>query len=247
MSDIIFGKNPVLEAFSSGVDIEKIFVLATLRGELEIKIRQLCKENQIPLAKVPEVKLNELSRNQLHQGIVAMISPIHYENIEDVVDLSFSTGNVPLVVVIDGVTDVRNIGALSRSAYYFGATALVIAGNFSGRINEETVKSSAGAILKLPVCRVSSLLALISTLQNKGLYVVASALKSNDTLHDVDFNLPCAIILGSEDKGLHYKVLETVDQSVKINAMTDFDSLNVSVAGGIFLYEVNRQRTVNKQ
>ncbi|MBK9255615.1 MAG: 23S rRNA (guanosine(2251)-2'-O)-methyltransferase RlmB [Saprospiraceae bacterium] len=245
MSDIIFGKNPVLEAFDAGADIEKIFMLSTLRGELEVSIRNLCRDRQIPLAKVPEVKLNELSKNRNHQGVVAIISPVNFQNIKDVIALIYEEGNVPLIVIADGVNDVRNLGALARSAYFFGAHALVFSGNMTGRINEDTVKTSAGAILKIPVCRAQSLFNLISDLQNSGIHVVAAGLKSEKSVDKIDFKVPTALLLGSEEKGLHYKVYEVVDDVATIPAVNAFDSLNVSVAGGILLYEVVRQRTLS--
>lgn len=243
MTDLIFGKNAVLEAFNAGMDIEKVFVLNNIRGEFEVQIRNLCKDANVPLAKVPEIKLNELSKFKAHQGVVALISPIKYYDHKDIIASAFDKGEVPLIIVLDGVTDVRNIGAISRSAYFFGAHCIIISGNFAGRINEDTVKTSAGAILKIPVSRVSSLLHLVSDLQSMGLKVVATSLTKDAVIPEKsDLVEPIAIILGAEDKGLHYKVLEIVDEVVKITAIGDFDSLNVSVAAGVLLYECNRQR-----
>ncbi|MBC7884018.1 MAG: 23S rRNA (guanosine(2251)-2'-O)-methyltransferase RlmB [Saprospiraceae bacterium] len=243
MTDLIYGRNAVIEAFDAGLDIEKVFVLNNIRGEYEIKIRNLCKVANVPLAKVPEIKLNELSKYKAHQGIIAMISPIKYYEFQDIISSAFDQGRIPLVVVLDGVTDVRNIGAIARSAYYFGADALIISGNFAGSINEDTVKTSAGAILKLSVCRTSSLLSLVSNLQSSGLKVVATSLKDSIEPEKSDMKEPLAIILGAEDKGLHYKVLELVDEVIKIPSFNDFDSLNVSVAAGILLYECKKQRS----
>lgn len=242
MTDLIFGKNAVIEAFDAGLDIEKVFVLNNIRGEFEVQIRNLCKDGNIPLAKVPEIKLNELSKFKAHQGVVALISPIKYYDHKEIIAAAFDKGEVPLMIILDGVTDVRNIGAISRSSYFFGVHGLIISGNFAGRISEDTVKTSAGAILKLPVCRVSSLLHLVSDLQSLGLKVVATSLKDAVVPEKCDLTEPTAIILGAEDKGLHYKVLEIVDEVVKIPAVGEFDSLNVSVAAGVLLYETSRQR-----
>ena len=242
MSDLIYGRNAVSEAFNAGLDIEKVFVLNSIRGEYEIEIRGLCKETNVPIAKVPEVKLNELSKFKVHQGVVALISPIKYFDYKNILTSVFEAGNTPLFVILDGVTDVRNIGAISRSAYFFGADAIIISGNFAGRINEDTVKTSAGAILKLPVSRVNSLLTLVSDLQSLGVKVVATSLKDAIDPSTSDMREPLAIILGAEDKGLHYKVLEIVDEVIRIPAFSDFDSLNVSVAAGILLYECRNQR-----
>ncbi|MFZ1703978.1 MAG: 23S rRNA (guanosine(2251)-2'-O)-methyltransferase RlmB [Saprospiraceae bacterium] len=240
MSQVIFGKNPVLEAFSSKQSIEKVYILATLRGELEIKIRHLCKEHNIPLAKVPEMKLGELSKKKLHQGLVAIISPVKYIDFEKMMDETIEKNGC--LVVLDNVTDVRNMGAIARSCYYFGVSGLVLSGNYSGQINEDTVKTSAGSILNLPLSRVNSLLSSIADLQNKGFQVVATDVKGTKKTNEIDFTLPTAIIMGAEEKGLHYKVLESADATVTIEGKGNFDSLNVSVATGILLYEVGRQR-----
>jgi 23S rRNA (guanosine2251-2'-O)-methyltransferase len=242
MSDIIFGKNPVLEAIKAKKDIEKIYVLATLRGELEITIRQWCKENNVPLAKIPEIKMNEICRTKVHQGVAAIISPITYQDIFEVLANEEAAGKTPLILILDGVTDIRNIGAVARSALFFGASGLVITGNFAGRINEEAVKSSAGALLKIPVSRYTSLLGLMASLQNKGVQLVGTTLNASVGINEADYSIPTAFILGSEDKGLHYKVTENTDINVKIQGASDFDSINVSVAAGICLYECQRQR-----
>ena len=242
MSDIIFGRNAVEEAFHASQDIEKIFMLNNLRGEYEVLIRNLCRDNNIPLAKVPEIKLNELAKNKVHQGVVAQISPIQYIDYHDMISFAYEKGDTPLLVIVDGVTDVRNIGAIARSAYFLGVHGLIITGNMGGRINEDTVKASAGAILNLSVARVSNLFNLISDLQSVGINVIATALKDGKSPYESSMIEPTAILMGSEDKGIHYKVLEIVDESVCIPSGNEFDSLNVSVAAGILLYECIRQR-----
>ena len=165
MSHIIYGKNAVLEAFNSDLDIEKVFILQSLRGELEIAVRQFCKEKNIPLSKVPESKINDLARDKTHQGVVAFTSPVKYIDYNEMISRVPET-ETPLFVVLDSVTDVRNIGAIARSALFFGAHGLIISGSASGRINEETVKASSGAILSLPVARANSNFNLISDLQS---------------------------------------------------------------------------------
>lgn len=242
MTDLIFGKNAVIEAFNAGLEIEKIFVLNNMRGEFEVQIRNLCRDHKVPLAKVPEIKLNELTKFKAHQGIVALISPIKFYDFRDIVAKAFDNAEIPLIIVLDGVTDVRNIGAIARSTHFFGAHGIIITGNFGGRINEDTVKTSAGAILKIPVSRANSLLSLVSELQSLGIKVVATNLKNSLPPTECDLTEPLAIILGAEDSGLHYKVLEIVDEVVKIPSGGEFDSLNVSVAAGILLYETKRQR-----
>lgn len=243
MSDIIFGRNSVEEAFRSGKEIEKVFVLNSMRGEFEVYVRNICREKSVPLAKVPEQKLAELcGPRSAHQGVAAMISRINYVDYRDVISASFERGTDPLVVVLDSITDIRNIGAIARSAWFFGADCIILTGNISGSISEDAVKSSAGAILNIPVSREKSVFTTVSQLQSMGLKVVATALKSTLSPAESELSGPSAILMGSEEKGLHYKVLEVSDETVKIPSGNDFDSLNVSVAAGILLYEAIRQR-----
>lgn len=243
MSDIIYGKNAVLEAFKFGKSIEKVFMLNTIRGEFEIQVRKECKQNNIPLAKVPEVKINELAGHQaIHQGIVAIIPSIAYVDYRQLIELASNSEKPALLVILDGVTDVRNIGAIARSAYFFGAHGMILAGNATGRINEDAIKASAGALLQLPVARASSIFELISDLQSAGIIVAATSLTNSVTLEKCDMEVPIAFIMGSEGKGLHYKILEIVDYTLEIPSVNDFDSLNVSVAAGIMLYEASKQR-----
>lgn len=244
MSHLIYGKNSVLEAFESGVEIEKVFILQSIRGELETTIRHLCKEKNIPLSKVPEAKLNDLVRDKVHQGIVAYTSPLRYIDYNDLIISALKSSQAPLFVVLDSVTDIRNIGAIARSAHFFGAHGLIISGSVSGRINEETVKASSGAILKIPVSRAASIFNLISDLQASGIQIIASGLKATQKPKDIDLTQPTALIMGSEDKGLHPKIYQVADQIILIPGSDNFDSLNVSVASGILLYECHRQRFV---
>lgn len=244
MSDIIYGRNAVSEAFKFGKSIEKVFMLHSIRGEFEVQIRRACKEQNIPLAKVPEVKLNDLAGQHAgHQGIVAIIPAITYVDYATVIRLALASDRAPLLVIVDGVTDVRNLGAIARSAYFFGAHGMIITGNASGRINEDAIKASAGALLQLPVARASSIFQLISDLQAAGVIVAATSLTQAVSVHTCDMKEPLAIVLGSEGKGLNNKVLEIVDYTLQIPAVNVFDSLNVSVAAGIMLYEASRQRT----
>jgi 23S rRNA (guanosine2251-2'-O)-methyltransferase len=242
MSDLIVGRNAITEAIDAGIEIEKIYLLHTLRGEFEVEIRNFCRQHNIPLAKVPEVKLNELTKNRNHQGVVGIISGIKFCDYKKVIADVFEENKEPFIVVAEGITDVRNIGAIARSAHYFGAHLLILAGNTSGRINEDAIKASAGAILSIPVSRAGSLLSLISELQQFHIRVIATSLNHATDIQETDLSGPLAFILGNEEKGVHYKVLEIVDECVKIPQVSDFDSLNVSVAAGIVLYEANRQK-----
>lgn len=238
----IYGRNPVIEAIKSEKKIEKVFLQNNLHGEVEVLVRNECKKHNIPLTKVPIRKLNDLARSQNHQGIVAFISPVEYTTVEDLVPLIFDRGEVPLLIVLDGVTDVRNMGAIARSAKVFGAHGIVVPAKGSARISDEMVKSSAGAILDIPVCRENSLPVALETLQNIGLTVYATDVNAEKTVAEQNLKHPTAIVLGSEDKGVSAIALKISDDKIKIPQVDNFDSLNVSVAAGIILYEILIQR-----
>lgn len=238
----IYGRNPVIEALSSDKEIEKVFLQSNITGEFEVSVRNLCKDKSIPLTKVPFRKLNDLTKGNNHQGILAYISPVGYHTIDKLIPKIFDQGITPLVIVLDGITDVRNMGAIARSAKVFGAHALVVPAKGSARISNEMVKSSAGAILDIPICRANSLPVALEELQMQGLSVYATDINATKTVAEVDLKTPIAIILGSEDKGVSKKSIQISDDSIKIPQVDKFDSLNVSVAAGIILYEVLIQR-----
>jgi 23S rRNA (guanosine2251-2'-O)-methyltransferase len=244
MNNLIIGRNAIQEAMAAGTEIEKIYLLHSIHGEFEVEIRNYCRQHNIPLAKVPEVKLKELSRNRNHQGVVGIISGITFCDYRKIIANLLEEDKEPLIVITESITDVRNVGAIARSAHYFGANLIIMAGNASARINEDTIKASAGAILTIPVARAGSLLALISELQQLHIRVIATSLNRASDVQDTDLSGPVAFILGNEEKGLHYKVLEIVDETIKIPQVSGFDSLNVSVAAGIVLYEASRQKRI---
>ncbi len=241
-STTIYGRNPVIEALEKGKKIEKVFLQNNLTGDFEVQVRNACEEKNIPLTKVPPRKLNDLSRSHNHQGIVAYISPVVYTTVDKLVPLLKSEGKIPLLVVLDGVTDVRNMGAIARSAKVFGAHAIVVPAKGSARVSEEMVKSSAGAILDIAICRENSLPIAIETLQMMDVKVYASDINAAKTIAEQDLKGPTAIVMGSEDKGVSRKVIQIADDTIKIPQAASFDSLNVSVAAGIILYEVLLQR-----
>ncbi len=241
-STTIYGRNPVIEALEKGKKIEKVFLQNNLTGDFEVQVRNACEEKNIPLTKVPPRKLNDLSRSHNHQGIVAYISPVVYTTVDKLVPLLKSEGKIPLLVVLDGVTDVRNMGAIARSAKVFGAHAIVVPAKGSARVSEEMVKSSAGAILDIAICRENSLPIAIETLQMMDVKVYASDINAAKTIAEQDLKGPTAIVMGSEDKGVSRKVIQIADDTIKSPQAASFDSLNVSVAAGIILYEVLLQR-----
>ncbi len=243
---VLSGKNALVEAIRQGREMEKVFVQDKLRGEVEKEIRHLARDYNIPLVKVPAEKLNQMVGHNRHQGVVATISPIPFHRLEDVIPHLFQQGKQPFFIVLEGVSDVRNLAAIARSAHVMGVDALVITSRNIARINDETVRISAGAILKLPVCREKNMPETIETLQRNGICVLATDVKGGAPAHAVDFSQPTAIIMGDEHHGVTPESLKAADQKVYIPQAADFDSLNVSVAAGILMYEVHRQRLHSK-
>ncbi len=238
---IIYGRHPILDAVAAGTPIHKILFQEGVRGELEKEIRHLCRDHNIPLQVAPKERLNKFVRGN-HQGLIAFISLAEYYKIEDVLPTIYESGETPLLLLLDGVTDVRNFGAIARTAEVCGAQAIIVPAKSSAHINEEAMKASAGALSKLPVCRENSLINVIEYLQNSGVTVIASDLQGRAILKDVDMNVPLAIVIGAEGEGVSHAVLRKVNQRFIIPQKGTTDSFNVSVATGIILYEVMRQR-----
>lgn len=239
---IIFGRQPILEALQSGTTIDKIFVKRGSQSEIISRISSLARKQNIPVQLVPIEKLNRLSR-QNHQGIIAKLSPIQFHNLEDILSNVFESGEMPLFILLDKISDVRNFGAIVRTAHCMGVHGIIIPGKGSAAINEEAIKTSAGALLKMPVCRFSSILTAVHYLKENGLLITAADLSGEQFIGDMDLNLPLAVVLGSEGFGINEDLLEQVDQVFKIPQKTEFDSLNVSVASGMILYEILRQQS----
>lgn len=237
----IIGRQPVLEALRQGIQLERVFIQKNSGGEVIDEIRKLAQGLQIPLNTVPLEKLNSLSRSN-HQGVIGLNSIIQYHDLQDAIDHVVGSGKIPLFLMLDGVTDVRNIGAIARSALCCDAQLLIIPDKGIGAFNEEALKSSAGALQRIMVSRVNSLLKALDTLHLNGIKVVASAMKSNKSLLDLNFTEPTCIIMGSEDKGIQPYMLKSADQLFTIPMQGDFDSFNVGVAAGIILFEASRQR-----
>jgi len=242
MSNLIYGHHPVVEAIRAGKAVEKLFFQQGVRGELEKEIRQLSKEYGIPLQVVPKEKLNKLAGGN-HQGVAAYLAIIEFQSIEDIVPHIFEQGQIPLFLMLDSVSDVRNFGAICRSAECMGVHAIIVPEAGSAPANEDAMKASAGALARVRICRVRSLFSTLEWLQQAGIQIVATALTAQAyPSYEVDFTVPTAILMGSEGVGVHPKLIKMSDQVVKIPQATDFDSLNVSVAAGILLYESIRQR-----
>jgi 23S rRNA (guanosine2251-2'-O)-methyltransferase len=238
---VIYGLHPVVEAIKSGKEIDRIFFKRGLQGSFSAEVLQLAKANEIPFQFVPQEKLDRITRKN-HQGIIALISRISYQALSNLVQMVFEEGENPLFLILDGITDVRNFGAISRSAECAGVHGIIIPMQGSAQINEEAIRTSAGALMRIPVCREKSLKSTIQYLKESGTTVVAASENSTETLYDMDFSRPVALVMGSEETGVSPELLKNSDHMVKIPMLGKISSLNVSVAAGILLFEVVRQR-----
>ena len=240
-NDFVFGTRAVIEAVKTGKTIEKVLIKKGLNNHLFHELFQLLKEYKVLYQFVPVEKLNRITRKN-HQGIVALLSPVEFHNIELLLPNLFETGVDPFILILDQVTDVRNFGAIVRTAECAGVQAIIIPEKGSAHIGGDAVKTSAGAIHHVPICRVENLLDSIHFLKNSGLKIFASSEKSNNLYTSKKYNVPLAIIMGSEEKGISPKILEHADEMIKIPVNGKIESLNVSVSAAIVMYEVVRQR-----
>jgi 23S rRNA (guanosine2251-2'-O)-methyltransferase len=238
---IIYGRHPLVDAIRAGQSIEKILLQQGTRGEFEKELRQLTREHHIPVQVVPKDRLNQLVRGN-HQGVVAFLSPIRYYQLEDLIPTIYEQSEVPLMLLLDGITDVRNMGAIARSAEICGAHAIVVPRRNSAQINAEAIKTSAGALTKIPVCRESSLVAAVDMLRISGIRLLVSDLKAERPIYDLDMTVPLALVAGAEGRGVSRDLIRAADETFIIPQRGTTDSFNVSVAAGIMLYEVTRQR-----
>ena len=241
-SSLIFGRHPVLDAINNGVTVEKVILLEGTRGEVEKEFRYLCREKGIPMTFAPRERMNKMASGANHQGVLAFQSSIVYYDLVDIIQGAYERGEMPLILLLDNITDVRNIGAIARSAEVFGAHAIVVPQQGGALINGEAIKSSAGALSIIPVCRVKSIHAAATALAEAGIQLFGGDLKATKLLHQLELNQPCAFLLGSEGRGLHPSLLKLTDDRFLIPQYGTTDSLNVSVSAGLMLYEAIRQR-----
>lgn len=239
--DFIFGTRAVIEALKAQKEIDKILVNKELNNDLIKELLGLAKQEGIPVVRVPEAKLNRTTRKN-HQGVVAHISAIAYASLDNVIEGCFSKGVAPLIMVLDRITDVRNFGAIARTADVAGIHALVIPEKGSAQINSDAVKTSAGALNFLPVCRVKNLYFTVKELKRMGLKVVSATEKTDKLMYNVDFSVPTVLILGSEEDGISQELKGLTDEYAGIPMAGNIDSLNVSVAAAVLTYEAVRQR-----
>ena len=231
----------MIEAMQTGKQLERIYLQATVHGAVIDEIRMLAEKHLVPINKVPVEKLNNFNISN-HEGCVAVIAKVQYQDLQEVVSLVVENGETPFILILDGITDIRNIGAIARSAFCFGVHAIVIPDKGVGTLNEDAILTSAGALEKIPVCRVNSLMKAVDTLHLNGIKVFASEMTAEKKVFDLDMTEPCAIVMGGEENGVYPALMKICDEQFAIPMTADFDSLNVSVATGIILYEGMKQR-----
>ncbi|GAA4455727.1 23S rRNA (guanosine(2251)-2'-O)-methyltransferase RlmB [Rurimicrobium arvi] len=238
---LLVGRKPVAEALEQGQSVEKIFLLRSATGEDISHIKQLAKERNVPVSQVPVEKLNNLTKTQ-HQGVIAWTSLLEYVDLQEAISFITDKGQVPLFVLLDGVTDVRNVGAIARSALCCGAQGLILPTSHAASLTEEAIKTSAGALRQIMLCRIPSVPQAIDILRLNGIQVLGTHLKASVPVFEADFTAPSAIVMGAEDTGIGKDVIKRADQLIHIPMANSFDSLNVSVAAGMILYEAAKQR-----
>jgi len=241
---LLVGRKPVLEALEQGTGIEKIFLLRTATGPEIIAIKQKAREYNVPISQVPVEKLDYMTKTQ-HQGIVAWTSLLQYVDLQAGISHVVEQGQVPLFLLLDGITDVRNVGAIARSALCCGAQGIILPTSHAASLTEDAIKTSAGALRKILLCRTPSVQQAMDVLRLNGIQILGTQMKGSVPVYESDLTIPSAIVMGAEDTGISKEVLKRADQLIRIPMVTNFDSLNVSVAAGMILYEALRQRIVS--
>ena len=240
-NDFIFGIRAVIESVEAGRKIDKLLVKKDLHGPLAEELMALVREHRIVTQRVPVERLNRITRKN-HQGVIAMVASVNYYTLEQLVPQFYEDGIEPFVVVLDGITDVRNFGAIARTADCCGVGAIVIAERGAASVNADAVKTSAGALMSLPVCRERSIAGAVRFLKDNGYQIVAATEKSDVLYTAGRYDGPVAVVMGAEDVGISPEVLALCDTPVAIPMFGRIGSLNVSVAAGVMMYEIVRQR-----
>lgn len=238
---MVIGRKAVLEALSTGKPLDRIYLSNRSLGEAVSQIRNLAGKQMVPVNYVPVEKLNGFNVTD-HEGVIALISRVQYQDLQQVISWVVEKGETPLFLILDGITDIRNIGGIARTAWCTGVQAIIIPDKGIGALNEDAILTSAGALEQLTVCRVNSLLKAVDELHLNGIKVLASEMKADKKVFEIDLKEPVAIIMGSEEKGIYPALLKASDEKFKIPMSGDFESLNVSVATGMILYEAMKQR-----
>lgn len=242
-STLVIGAERIIEALKSGKGLDRIYLDTRYVGNDASELKALATQFNVPVNYVPLQKLNSFNVEN-HGGCIAQIAKVQYQNLQDIISFAVDKGEVPLFLILDGITDIRNIGGIARTAWCTGVHAIIIPDKGVGALNDDAILTSAGALEKIPVCRVNSLMKAIDELHLNGITVFASEMTASKKLFNCDLSIPAAIIMGSEEKGIYPALLKVCDENISIPMHNNFESLNVSVATGIILYEVMRQREI---
>lgn len=240
-SSLVIGPAAVIQAMEEGMQLDRIYLDNRALGQEIAAVKKLAAQNAVPINYVPVAKLNGFNITG-HGGVVAQIAKVHYQDLQDVISFVTESGEPPLFLILDGITDIRNIGGIARTALCTGVHAIIIPDKGVGALNEDAILTSAGALEKIAVCRVNSLMKAIDELHLNGIRVFAAEMKAERNIADADFSIPSAIVMGSEEKGIYPAVMKICDEKIKIPMKGEFESLNVSVATGMILYEAMKQR-----
>jgi 23S rRNA (guanosine2251-2'-O)-methyltransferase len=240
---LIIGREAVIKALKERKQLERIYMQANSTGAWVEEIKALAQVELVPINKVPVEKLNSFNISN-HEGCIAQIAKIQYQDLQQIISFVVDKGEVPLFLILDGVTDIRNIGAIARSSFCFGVNAIIIPDKGVGALNEDAILTSAGALEEIAVCRVGSLMKAVDELHLNGIQVFASEMTAEKNIAHIDFTVPSAIVMGGEEKGIYPALMKVCDEKFRIPMTGNFESLNVSVATGVILYEVMRQRQI---
>lgn len=230
-----------MNALRTGQALDRIYLDTRAQGAEMSELKKLASQAGVPINYVPAAKLNSFNAGE-HGGCIAQIAKVQYHDLQEMISFVVDKGETPLFLILDGVTDIRNIGGIARTAYCCGVQAIIIPDKGVGALNEDAILTSAGALEKLPVCRVNSLVKAIDELHLNGIRVYGSEMTASKNVYDCDFREPAAIVVGGEENGIYPAVLKVCDEKISIPMVADFESLNVSVATGMILYEVMKQR-----
>lgn len=240
-SSLIAGRKAVADAVKEGKALDRIYISNKIHNDSIKEIKFLASQNNIPINYVPVEKLNSFNLQE-HEGMIALVSKVHYQDLQQVISWVVEKGEVPMFLILDGITDIRNIGGIARTAFCTGVQAIIIPDKGVGALNEDAVLTSAGALEKIAICRVNSLMKAVDELHLNGIRVLATEMNAGTKVFDIDFREPVAIVMGSEEKGIYPALMKLCDEKFKIPMSGDFESLNVSVATGMILYEAMKQR-----
>ena len=240
-SSLLIGRTAVIDALQNNQQLDRIYLDSRAQGPAINDIKKMASQRAVPVNYVPVAKLDGFNITG-HEGVVAQIAKVQYQDLQDVISFVTESGEPPLFLILDGITDIRNIGGIARTAFCTGVHAIIIPDKGVGALNEDAILTSAGALEQIAVCRVNSLMKAVDELHLNGIKVFATDMKAEKNIAEIDFTEPCAIIMGSEEKGIYPALMKICDERIKIPMKGGFESLNVSVAAGIILYEAMKQR-----